>query len=302
MLPSIPIPKPLVAVASAALLLLLSTPISPVAATAATAATGFSAAKGTIRLTIPASAQIPNPAALPPSTHATLTSLGASLSAPITTDSGFVFRDVAPGSYLADVHCATHGFAPLRVDVVPAVLASADQSNGGAGGRGREDEVQVTVWETFRGNDWDNKGERVLPVVVGGAQQGGVAASFPVKVLGAKVFYTERPGFSILSILKNPMILMGLVSLALFIGMPKLLENMDPEMRAEFEEQSRKNPMNSMLAGPQAGSNPMGNFDMAGFLAGQSSGSGNRDEQTSEQQPSPSGNGNGNGGKKGNRR
>lgn len=30
---------------------------------------------------------------------------------------------------------------------------------------------------------------------------------------------------SILSILKNPMILMGLVSMVLFIGMPKLIEN-----------------------------------------------------------------------------
>jgi ER membrane protein complex subunit 7 len=67
-------------------------------------------------------------------------------------------------------------------------------------------------------------------------------------------------------------------------------------MRAEFEEQSRKSPMNSMLAGPQAGSNPMGNFDVAGFLAGQSSGS--KDEPS---EPS-SGNGNGNGGKKGGRK
>lgn len=30
---------------------------------------------------------------------------------------------------------------------------------------------------------------------------------------------------SILSILSNPMILMGIVSMALFIGMPKLVEN-----------------------------------------------------------------------------
>ncbi|KAJ8120753.1 hypothetical protein O1611_g10282 [Lasiodiplodia mahajangana] len=73
------------------------------------------------------------------------------------------------------------------------------------------------------------------------------------------------------------MILMGLVSLALFVGMPKLVENMDPEMRAEFEEQSKKNPMNSLMAGGQPGSNPMGNFDMAGFLAGQ--GSGSKEEQ-----------------------
>jgi len=66
-------------------------------------------------------------------------------------------------------------------------------------------------------------------------------------------------------------------------------------MRAEFEEQSRKSPMNSMLAGPQPGSNPMGNFDVAGFLAGQTGGS-------SKEEPSEPSSGNGNGGKKGGRR
>jgi hypothetical protein len=59
-------------------------------------------------------------------------------------------------------------------------------------------------------------------------------------------------------------------------------------MRAEFEEQSKKNPMNSLMAGPQSGS---GNFDVAGFLAGQSSGSKEEPESSS-----------GNGGKKGGRR
>lgn len=114
------------------------------------------------------------------------------------------------------------------------------------------------------------------------------------------------------------MILMGLVSLALFVGMPKLVENstflssralmsyrlllrglftnimplyltVDPETRAEFEEQSKKNPMNSLMGGPQPGSNPMGNFDVAGFLAGQGSSSKEESAETSSK----------NGGKKG---
>ncbi|KAI0449811.1 hypothetical protein F5B21DRAFT_493129 [Xylaria acuta] len=231
------------------------------------------AAAATVTFSIPPSPQIPNPAALPPSTHATLTALGASYGAPLTVDNTFVFRNVTPGSYLGDVHCATHGFAPLRVDVIP-VTAGEDKNPN------RED-VSLRVWETFRGNDWENKGEEIRPATAGGA--------FPVKVLGSKVYYTERGGFSILSILKNPMILMGLVSLALFVGMPKLVENMDPETRAEFEEQSKKNPMNSLMGGPQPGSNPMGNFDVAGFLAGQGSGSKEESAETSSK----------NGGKKG---
>ncbi|KAJ2998338.1 hypothetical protein NUW58_g355 [Xylaria curta] len=235
--------------------MLPSIPTLPVAFALQALSLLSSASAATVTFTIPPSAQIPNPAALPPSTHATLTALGASHVAPLTVDNTFVFRNVTPGSYLGDVHCTTHGFAPLRVDVI-SVVAGEDNNAGGG-------DANLRVWETFRGNDWENKGEEIRPAIVGGA--------FPVKVLGSKVYYTERGSFSVLSILKNPMILMGLVSLALFIGMPKLVENMDPETRAEFEEQSKKNPMNSLMAGPQPGSNPMGNFDMAGFLAGQGS-------------------------------
>ncbi|KAI1825110.1 Cys/Met metabolism PLP-dependent enzyme-domain-containing protein [Xylaria intraflava] len=226
MLPSIP--------PALALLALLTTPIA--------------ATTSTLTLAIPPSPQIPNPAVLPPSTHATLTTLGASLSAPLTRDNTFVFRNVTPGSYLGDIHCTTHGFAPLRIDVAPAGAATR-------------------VWETFRGNDWENKGEEIRASTTRGH------GAFPVRVFGAKVYYTERGSFSILSILKNPMILMGLVSLGLFIGMPKLMENMDPEMRAEFEEQSKKNPMNNLMMGGGQPGAAGGNFDVAGFLAGQGSGS-----------------------------
>lgn len=136
------------------------------------------ASAATVTFSIPPSPQIPNPAVLPPSTHATLTALGASYAAPLTTDNAFVFRNVTPGSYLGDVHCATHGFAPLRVDVVSATAGDREGMIGGDEG------ASLRVWETFRGNDWENKGEEIRPAVVGGA--------FPVKVLGSKVYYTER--------------------------------------------------------------------------------------------------------------
>ena len=46
------------------------------------------------------------------------------------------------------------------------------------------EEGQVEVWQTFRGNEWDNKGERV------GAGSGVVE----VKVVGHKGFYEIREG------------------------------------------------------------------------------------------------------------
>ncbi|KAI0181432.1 hypothetical protein GGR52DRAFT_524503 [Hypoxylon sp. FL1284] len=209
----------------------------------------------TVTLWIPSTQQLASPQALGAGTHATLGALGAAHDAPLTTAGAFVFRNVTPGSYLADVHCATHAFAPLRVDVDVLTAASSDDTVPA--------KTTVRVWETYRGNDWDNKGQEV-------PRSGGDAGRFAVRALGTKEYYTERGGFSVFGILKNPMILMGLVSMVLFIGMPKLIENMDPEMRAEFEEQQKKSPMAGLMGGgQQSGASPMGNFDMAAYMAGQ---------------------------------
>ncbi|KAK6226368.1 hypothetical protein QIS74_02415 [Colletotrichum tabaci] len=218
-----------------------------------------------LTLSIPSSPALPNPYTLPPSTRATLSALGASFSAPLSVKNTFVFANVtAPGSYLVDVHCATHAFAPLRLDV------AADGS--------------LAAWETYRGNDWDNKGEVYAAKDFEGGGRG-----FEVRVLGGKNYFVERSKFSVLTILKNPMILLGLVSMGIFLGMPYLVDNMDPEMRAEFEERQKSNPMNSILGGGgEPGANPMGNFDMAAFLAG----TGKKDE-TSSGSGSPNGGGSG---------
>lgn len=87
-----------------------------------------------------------------------------------------------------------------------------------------------------------------------------------------------------LSILKSPMILIALGSLAVVFGMPYLMDNsksnsafplfismtdyvvlVDPELRAEFEERQKSSP----LGGGQA-ANPLQNFDAAAWLAGSS--------------------------------
>ncbi|KAK0705006.1 hypothetical protein B0H67DRAFT_522440 [Lasiosphaeris hirsuta] len=201
----------------------------------------------TITLRIaPSHALLPNPNALAPATHATLSSLHKAKSAPLTVANTFVFGNVSAGSYLVDVHCATHAFAPLRIDVVPSEIE--------ADGR-----LRVQAWETYRGNDWDNKGEAV-PVGEAGLE---------VRVVGGKGYFMERSKFSVLSILKNPMILLGLVSMGIFLGMPYLVDNMDPEMKAEWEERQKTNPMNSIM-GATTGGSGVGNFDVAGFLAGSS--------------------------------
>ncbi|KAJ6439524.1 putative PEP5 protein [Purpureocillium lavendulum] len=244
-------------------LALLLPALAATSAAAATAATTTT----TITLILPAS---PNPFTLPPSTHATLSTLGAHHAAPLSTLNTFVFRNVSAGSYLVDVHCPTEAFRPLRIDVGPpsAAAASAEGGAAAAGGDGA-DRLVVQAWETFRGNDWGNKGE-VMALTEGGGVH--------VRWMGKKNYFMERPKFSILSILKNPMILMGLVSMLIFIGMPYLMDNMDPEMKAEFEAQQRKGGLAALMGGGGGGGegsegvqqpqNPLGDFDMAAFLAG----------------------------------
>jgi len=54
-------------------------------------------------------------------------------------------------------------------------------------------------------------------------------------------------------------------------------------MKAEWEERQKTNPMNSLLGGGGSqNANPMGNFDMAAYLAGSSK---------KEESPARSGNG-----------
>ncbi|KAK1254269.1 hypothetical protein MKX08_008264 [Trichoderma sp. CBMAI-0020] len=199
-----------------------------------------SAAQLSLTVSLPAK---PNPFLLPPSTHATLSSLHKRFDAPLTAVNTFSFHNVSADSYLLDVHCATDTFQPLRVDV----------GEDGA----------VKAWETFRGNEWGNKGEEV-PVKSEGESRRG----FSVKALGGKIFFMERPAFSVLSILKSPMILMGIVTMGIVFGMPYLMDNMDPELRAEFEERQKESPLNAIMGNAQAGQNPLGNFDMAAYLAG----------------------------------
>lgn len=200
-----------------------------------------------ITLRIPPSHVLPNPRSLPPNTHATLTSLGAAASAYLTPFDTFVFHNVSEGSYLLDVHSTTHAFVPLRVDVLSAVSGaeSRQQQTGSTEGNDQV-RLKVSAWETYRGNDWANKGEAMT-------RENGIVE---VRAAGAKAFYMERSScecplahmllrtskdsetrirvevtltsgiiVNVLSILKNPMILLGLVSMGIFIGMPYLVDN-----------------------------------------------------------------------------
>ncbi|KAI9684665.1 MAG: hypothetical protein M1829_000039 [Trizodia sp. TS-e1964] len=185
----------------------------------------------------------PPPAStLPPSTHASLRTLHTVLQAPLSRNNALNFNNVSTGTYILDIHCPTHRFPPLRIDVSPHGAHAC---------------------HTFRGNAWAERGEAIPP------RADAHGSPLPVWTLPPgepKVYLEARAGFSPLSLLKNPMILIGAVSLAVVLGMPYLLENLDPEMRKELEEQQKKGPLGGVV-GPAAGG-----FDVAAWMAGKTPG------------------------------
>ncbi|KAH6642653.1 hypothetical protein C7974DRAFT_385881 [Boeremia exigua] len=188
-----------------------------------------------------------NPSALSSTTHATLQSNGSPLDAYLTRSNTFNFNNVSVGSYLATVHCRDYAFEPLRIDV------SIEESVEGSG----EKKEVIKSWQTFLGNEWDNKGES--------RGEGGNGLVIEARPVGQKQFYQERAGFSPLSFLKNPMILMAVFSGLLMFGMPKLMENMDPEMKAEMEEMQKNGVLGS---GTTQTAQQIQNFDLASWMAG----------------------------------
>lgn len=183
----------------------------------------------TLRLTIPPSSLLPNPAILPASTHATLTTAGTRVSVPVRAgQADFLFRvpghvSGPDGQYILTIDTKDYVFRSYRVDV----------DNGKVGG----------VWEVTRGVPWDRPSPGSGISLGGGADAGADAdAVLEVGVLGRRAFFEQRatcmsspPSLSLdqvlmqivspLSLFQNPMILLAVAALGLTFGMPKLMEN-----------------------------------------------------------------------------
>ena len=127
-----------------------------------------------LNLHIPPTEALPQPSTLLSSTFATLTTFNRSLHAPLRRSNQFVFPSIPAGSYLCDIYALDYAFTPLRIDV--------------------SEQGKVAVWQTFRGNEWDNKGE-----MVGGGS--GAEVTVNMQVLGRKDYYEARGGCECFSLL-----------------------------------------------------------------------------------------------------
>lgn len=217
---------------------------------------------------------LPNPNALPPSTHATITAPnGEVVQSSIRKDNTIILDPINTlGSHLLNIYSRDYLFASYRIDtnLDPSSLSASDAAN---------DEKAVLISfaaQLFPGTHWSDTGVSLLPQNPAPNPNSPVeqrslpvrSLTFAPRVIATRNFYEDRPAFNPLSLLKNPMILLGIVALAFTFGMPKLMENMDPEMRAEYEEMQKKGPTAAIGRAMNGGTPSGGDFDLAGYLAG----------------------------------
>jgi len=132
-----------------------------------------------ISFLIPSTPLLPNPSQLPSSTSATLARLGHSTTTRLTRRNTFDFADLTVGSYLFTIACRDFAFQLLRVDVTTNMAGDSAVLT-----------ERVDTWQTYWGNEWDNKGE----YRGGDAVKDANAIVVHIQPLGMKDYYMLRSG------------------------------------------------------------------------------------------------------------
>ncbi|KIP12023.1 hypothetical protein PHLGIDRAFT_21319 [Phlebiopsis gigantea 11061_1 CR5-6] len=127
----------------------------------------------------------------------------------ITQDGGFSIPNVPPGIYVLSIISHDHIFDKLRVDVL-------------------ETDSLPEIRPYLPGTPLLNPSAVALP--------------YPIRISAAQKldYYTDRQGFNLLAMFKNPMMMMMLVGGALVFSMPYIMKNLDPEVLQDFEKRQAK--------------------------------------------------------------
>lgn len=144
-------------------------------------------------------------------------------------DGSFVFNNLTQGEAYA-----------LEIESVPIVADAVYRVDV-------VNEHDVQIHKVLKGQKFDDIGPKV---------------DTPFKITVVRPTYViPREEFSVISMLKNPMMLMSLASLVMVFVLPKLTENLDPDTLQEIQENQKQS---------NAAMDKVQNFDMAGYLAGKS--------------------------------
>jgi len=118
-------------------------------------------------------------------------------------DGSFVFYNVPPGIHLLDVHSHDFQYGQIKVQLLEEKM----------------DEPKCI--------------EYAYP----GAPKKAAAYPLNLKPHATYQYFEVKKGFNLFAILKNPMVLMMLFSGGMMFLMPKMMEGMDPEERAQMQKQ-----------------------------------------------------------------
>jgi ER membrane protein complex subunit 7 len=169
-----------------------------------------------------ATATIKGTLLLPDDTPVNMTRLSLNAGEQLTysrLDGTFAFYNVPPGVHLVDVHSHTLMFSQIKIQLL-------------------EDSM-----------DSPNCIEYTYP----GANKQPIAHPLVLRAHATYEYFEHRPGFSVVSLLRNPMLLMMLFTVGMMYLMPKMMDNLEPEekekMRAQMEMQKDPTKMLSQLFG-----------------------------------------------------
>jgi hypothetical protein len=141
----------------------------------------------------------------------------------------FIFSNLTEGSYILTVESVPFEVdGDFRIDIAPG---------------------QVEVYRIFTGHDANHDmGPRV---------------SYPIVIspMSRRTYTIVREGFSLLNMLKSPMMLMSIASLVVVFALPKMAANIDPEALQQLQDQQNRS--NDAM-------DAVSNFDIATFMAGKS--------------------------------
>ena len=78
---------------------------------------------------------------------------------------------------------------------------------------------------------------KCIEYVYAGAPKQAIPHPLELTAHASYEYYEQRQGFTPFSILKNPMLLMMLLSVGGMVLMPKMMEGLDPEQKEQMQKQ-----------------------------------------------------------------
>ncbi|XP_057231061.1 ER membrane protein complex subunit 7 [Malurus melanocephalus] len=137
----------------------------------------------------------------PPAVVSKLVAQNVELTVFFRTDGSFVVHDVPSGSYVVEVISPAHKFEPVRVDITSKGKMRARYVN------------YIKPSEVVR-----------LPYPL------------QMKSSGPPSYFIKRESWGWTDFLMNPMVMMMVLPLLIFVLLPKVVNTSDPDMRREMEQ------------------------------------------------------------------